>query len=386
MKFLIILSFAIFNVSFARANCGEKKTALYFANGMFNSRIGAIQSLHELSMRMQKQHPSNRFDAFEVAYNTNEPVLLQLHQVFRQKITDTSISFWRNIGKLFELEKGENLKSIIRLLNAEQVLTDQDLLRQISDYKKYLKNNFKIITVAHSQGNLYTNFAFDSIGSDETQVISIATPASNVYGEGPYFTFFSDGVIAHILNALPANRKKQQAKYFDHEFIGHYLGDRPTENEILSAIDASYKSELENSSRSLNPQDSYFNSDMNEVLTWFHAYFKEKRKLSNAECLVVEGLFYLYARHAVSCKERNFKEFREIIDDCDNYFTGKDLKETFCPHYQRLDFVKPNYPLLETLDHYVLNPHCKMDLEEFKKLGRNQVNEAKLIYKNFIKN
>ncbi len=363
MKFLIILSFAIFNVNFARANCGEKKTALYFANGMFNSRIGAIQSLHELSMRMQKQHPSNRFDAFEVAYNTNEPGLLQLHQVFRQKITDTSISFWRNIGKLFELEKGENLKNIISLLNAEQTLTDKDLRIQISDYKKYLKNNFKIITVAHSQGNLYTNFAFDSIGSDETQMISVATPASNVYGEGPYFTFFSDGVIAHIPNALPANRKKEQAKYFDHEFIGHYLVDRPTENEILSAIDASYNSELENSSRSLNPQDGYFNSDMSQVLKWFDTYFKEKRKLSNAECLIVEGLFSLYERHALSCKERNF-----------------------CPHYQRLDFVKLNYPLLETLDHYALNPHCKMDLEEFKKLGRAQVNEAKLIYKNFIKN
>lgn len=385
MKTVLIIYLTLCQLSFAHANCGEKKTVLFFANGMFNSWADANKSLDELSIKMKRKYPQNKFDAFKVAYNTNEPVLLQLHQVFRQKITDTNISFWRNIEKLLELEKDEALKNVTRLLRAEQVLTDQDLRRQISDYKKYLKNDFKIITVAHSQGNLYTNFSFDSIGSDETQMISVATPASDVYGEGPYFTFFSDGVIARIPNALPANRKKQQSKYFDHEFIGHYLGDYPTENEILSAIDASYNSKVEGSSRSLSPQDGYFNSDMAEVLKWFQVYLKEKRKLSKSECLIVEGLFSVYALHGLSCEGRNFNTFHEIIDDCENYFNGKHPKETLCPHYQRMDFIKPYYPSSESLDHYALNPHCDMDLEEFKKSGRDQVNGAKSIYKTFIK-
>lgn len=387
MKILNIVLVIFFRCGLAQASCGDTKTVLYFANGMFNSKESATQSLRELLKRVRKDYPSNRFDAFEVAYNTNEPALLQLHQVFRQKITDTSISFWRNIGKIFELEKGENLNKILRILKAEQTLTDKDLRIQISSYKEYLKSNFKIITVAHSQGNLYTNFAFDSIGSDKTQMISVATPASDVYGEGPYFTFFSDGVIVQIPNALPPNRKKQQAKYFDHEFIGDYLGDRPTEKEIFSAIDASYNSEMQNSAKSLNPSEAYFNSDMNKILEWFDVYSKEKRNLSDAECLIVESLFALYARHSLSCEDRNFKTFREIIDDCEIDFNSSKPRNTFCPYYYGMDFANPYktfYPT-ESLEHYELNPHCDMTFEKFKKVGKAQLSGAKSIYKGFIK-
>lgn len=387
MKILNIVLVIFFRCGLAQASCGDTKTVLYFANGMFNSKESATQSLRELLKRVRKQDPSNKVDAFEIAYNTDEPALIQLHQVFRQKITDTSISFWRNIGKLLELEKGKNLKNIIRLLNAEQFLTDKDLREQISSYNKYLKNKFRIITVAHSQGNLYTNFAFDTIGSDETQMISVATPASDVYGEGPYFTFFSDGVIAHIPKALSANRKKQQAKYFDHEFIEHYLGDSSTSKEILSAINVNYNSEIQNSSRSLSPQEGYFNSDMNSVLKWFDSYFKEKRKLSDAECLIVEGLFSVYARHSLSCEERNFKTFRETIDDCEIDLNSSKPRNTFCPYYYGMDFANPYktfYPT-ESLEHYELNPHCDMTFEKFKKVGKAQLSGAKPIYKGFIK-
>ena len=388
MKNSLIAFLIFFSFNYAQAIYGEKKAVLYFANGMFNSAADADKSLDELSIRMRETYPKDKFDSFEVAYNTNESALLQLHQVFRQKITDTSISFWRNIGKLFELEKGENLKKILRLLNAEQTLTDKDLQKQILDYNKYLKNNFKIITVAHSQGNLYTNFAFDSIGSDKTQMISVATPASNVYGEGPYFTFFSDRVITHIPHALPPNRKKQKAGYFDHAFIPDYMGNRSTENEILSAIDANYNSEIENSAKSLNPSEAYFNSDMSKILKWFDVYSKEKRNLSDAECLIVESLFALYARHSLSCEERNFITFQNAVDDCDNYINRDYAVDTYCPYYAGMDVfepVKAFYPI-EAVYHYQLNPQCDMSFERFKKVGKDQVREAKSIYKALIEN
>lgn len=360
---------------FANATCGSAKKAVFFANGMFNDRAGASKSLIYLWSAYASKYPKSKVMLHELAFNTDEPMLQQLFQVYRQKVKDSNLSFWKSFAFIFSKMDNKEYKDLMGRLLSEERLKDHDLREQIRRYKTLLGDGFEIATIAHSQGNFYTLFSFENLGSDKTQMISVATPASAVYGGGPYFTFYSDGVIKYIPTALPPNTTRLEAGVFDHEFVKHYMQDPVTGDKILSAVNHSIMNYEKSDVRSLNPADAYFNSDMTPILEWFNKYLSSGRKLLAGECLAAEALFSVFALHGRSCEERNFSTFKESIQACGTDLDSNGRGETSCPFYSGMDFGNPYkgfYPS-EYREHYQINPHCEITYEIFRRNYKSEV-------------
>lgn len=366
MKFAIVGSLLLLSF-FSHAECRSPK-ALYFSNGMLNDYVNANISKRILAMELEKKYPSDKFITVELAFNTNESALIQLHQVFRQKITDINVSFWRSFADLLQMDK-KDIDKILSEYMDEEKLRDADLSLQVKNYQSSLKNGLSIITVAHSQGNFYTNFAFDSLNADDmTLMISVATPASRVFGDGPYFTFKSDGVVGHIPTALLPNLTREPAGLFDHEFIKHYLGDKSTQDKILLAVHDAYAGTLGNTGPSLDPTAGYFDNDVRPILNYYRKITAQKT-LEPGQCLLAWELFDVYARHGLTCTQRNFAAFKEGISDClkDLGDKSKERRETSCPFYSGMDFGNPYQAYFppESDDFFTRFPSCKMSFNKF---------------------
>lgn len=136
----------------ANSQCGNDKAALYYANGMFNSKSSADDNLKELKKSYLQKYPEAKFDKYDVAYNTDENALLQLLQVFLQKTQD--FGFWRWIAFL-KASEGNTLEDFVFNQNlqefySEERARDKDLKYQIDQYKRDLNDGFRVVTVAHS--------------------------------------------------------------------------------------------------------------------------------------------------------------------------------------------------------------------------------------------
>lgn len=110
------------------------------------------------------------------------------------------------------------------------------------------------------------------------KIVSVATPASFVQDDGPYFTLKSDGVIRFIPGALPANIENRIPRpgILDHQFVGHYLNGNPTGSSIVQAIQAVFQNLLSDSKKNRE-----FNS---ECWDWFKSLNLDKS--DQKECVV----------------------------------------------------------------------------------------------------
>jgi hypothetical protein len=350
---------------------------------MFNDRIGAYESLVYLWGSYSKKYPKDKFGKVQIAYNTNESVLRQLYQVYRQKVTASSLNFWRSIGTLFDkIDTDEIGKATIVLINSE-LNSDRDLAEQTRSYKNSIKDGFRIITVAHSQGNLYTNFSFREIDSNLTSMVSVATPDSYVYGDGPYFTFKSDGIIKYILEALPPNIVRTNAGYFDHEFVNHYLKDEPTKEKILLSIHEAIQNPTYSGWKSLNPIEGYFNSDMTPSLKWLKSAMEGKNKLSSGECIVAESIFKVFALWGRECDGRNYSTLEEAVHDCTIPDNPEGGGSTACPYYGglALDATRMHAYPAESNSFYKTHSECDWSFQHFKKVKEQGSLEAMGILK-----
>jgi hypothetical protein len=128
----------------------------------------------------------------------------------------------------------------------------EDLKNFRSVYQQYLEQNYKIVIVAHSQGNYFANELYDRIAKDPTtpkkvnqvcglDVIAVATPAQRVVGSGFYFIAKNDRLIG-VLPVSLAHREENSETYqrledsLHHEFLKTYLEGDTTGPKILTAI------------------------------------------------------------------------------------------------------------------------------------------------------
>lgn len=380
--FFVILFFISTKNSLAACG-GSVKTALIFANGMFNERSDANISLKELRAEYKKKYPEYDFYTNDVAYNTNEFWLKQLLQVHRQKGYEAESVFWRNLGNLLSLEESRPYRDFIASLKTPSDISDQDLTDQIKKYTALLAKKINIVTVAHSQGNLYTLFAFEKVNSPLTQMVSVATPASQTFHNGPYFTFVSDGVIKYIPTALTPNLVRNPAGFFDHEFVAHYLHDADANKTILEAV--------HNAVGNNHPDDQLqewqehrFNSDMFKVLSWAEKSY-ERKDLNNSECLIMRSLLYMYGRQGSTCEEKNFASLQNSLNDCILDRQDPSRQATLCPYWAGMDgadFFSIYWPVYISTKHYENSPRCKVSIEQFeKKFTLNDIEKAKALAK-----
>lgn len=371
-----VILFLIFCFSaYGNAQCGNDKTVLFFANGMFNDKEAANIIFAALKKSYSKKYSAEHFNRFDIAYNTDEMALLQLYQVYSQKVEEVGLGFWSWLSKLKMVENNSvaNIEFNTKLEEyySEQKAKDRDLSRQINQYNDYLKNGFRIVTVAHSQGNFYTNFSFAQIKSKDTSMISVATPAATVYRDGPYYTFKSDGVITHIYGALYPNREKVNPGYFDHAFVGDYLVDVDTANDIMNSVYQAWQKKP-NDEQSIKIEDSYYHTNMNPVLEWYHNAVENDIKAEPSDCMLAYALLGLHGRHGLKCTERNLKAFRDSIKDCilDMNDTENKRDRTYCSVYPGFDVGGGLMWTSQGADMWTFfknNPFCQIDsFEEYQ--------------------
>lgn len=227
---------------------------VFFANGMNNDKGTAWDSaghlrevLHNRSGELDKIRWDNRV---QLVYNYDDIMPLELLQVFLQKRAESFDVIW---DAIYYLTRAPDwARDIVESFRARaSVLVDKaNLDEQISLYEGYLNRNYSLITVAHSQGNLFTNRAFKSLSQrfedNQMQMISVATPANFVFAGGPHLTLNSDGIINSlrlvssviILPPLPSNATNTFPRpgRFDHQFVRHYLKGIPSGGKILDHV------------------------------------------------------------------------------------------------------------------------------------------------------
>jgi hypothetical protein len=124
----------------------------------------------------------------------------------------------------------------------------KDLGKQVFSYKESIKSGHGVIVIAHSQGNYYTNEAYELLPDWMRQyfhMMGVATPANHVAGfapgdtTAPYVKFHND-FINVIVTSLPANRDDTRHHGFPsidaHDFYESYLKEPTTRSDIQQFI------------------------------------------------------------------------------------------------------------------------------------------------------
>jgi len=155
LSFLVLQSEIMLGQYPSSKDCpgNESSAVLFFANGMFNDKGGAEESLAALISKTE-----GRFSSHDIAYNFNETPLLQILQVFWQKRRSDQRFRWSYYSKM---DGPPEVNALIhekqKEMTKEFYVRDADLRKHAALYKKHLKAKKPIVIVSHSQGNFYAN-------------------------------------------------------------------------------------------------------------------------------------------------------------------------------------------------------------------------------------
>lgn len=277
--FIIVILYAITSYAQVSDDCKgvdkPEKVRIYYANGMRNNDDNIIENYDAL-VSLVGISPSLR--DFGFAINKTDGFILDFLQTFRQKSIEfpereyTSDKFWtwvRNLTIAPEWFKSEYRWYLFRFTNAF-VQNDPDLQVQVSDYRKDLKQGKKVVIVAHSQGNLYANFAYRyfqnhpeyskykrsigivGVGTVSNQVAD-QTPFNGQYG---YYTLNAyDGVVNLLRNRYPVlppsptRGKFTEGDALNHSFKFSYIAEDGfrsiIRNHILRKINSLVQPEID---------------------------------------------------------------------------------------------------------------------------------------------
>jgi len=122
-------------------------------------------------------------------------MLAQIADAGVQEGIDWAANFWNYWN--FVIQPPTWLENIQRTyITAATSAFQPDLLTQEAFYNSELALGYQVITVAHSQGNLYANQAWDVVtavnGKSLFHLVSVATPAHSVASGDHYFTLTGD--------------------------------------------------------------------------------------------------------------------------------------------------------------------------------------------------
>jgi hypothetical protein len=137
------------------------------------------------------------------------------------------------------------------VLEKANLVFDPTVQNHVVGYRAAIRNGSPVLVVAHSQGNFYTNHAYDILYSGKdaltTQsfaIVSVATPSDHVGGNGPWITLTNDAVINVIRLKYPStlfgNAENTDKSHEDvplhHGFRDSYLNGDDASNKIKEAI------------------------------------------------------------------------------------------------------------------------------------------------------
>ena len=185
-KFILIL---LLTIGFLSAT----QTDVYFSNGILTKPDVADRNAYLLCKRI------NRIDIPKVyvAYNHT----FDIH--FVKGGPDLIESLYQKLSLTKKVDKVFSWLSDNELVTAHQY----DLTLQINSYINSISREHKVLVVAHSQGNLFTNEAYESLKAgglgDEFDAVSVASPMfSSIKDDTKTFSWDNDLVADLALNPL----------------------------------------------------------------------------------------------------------------------------------------------------------------------------------------
>ena len=227
------------------ANIDECKTDLYYANGIMmpDSEEKALMKWRKKAydLLFSKPETYKKISDIKISYNISESFLADISESFEQ--IENNEWGWETFTAYYETFLA------IKHLHLDWDLHDLDLSNQVEAYKKSIKHGHGVTVLAHSQGNYYTNEAYELL--DEWmkvyfKMFGIATPANHVAGyiagdtTAPYVKFHND-FIGIVPGGLPSNRHDSHHHGFPsvaaHDFYKSYLSDEGSMNEIMKFVE-----------------------------------------------------------------------------------------------------------------------------------------------------
>lgn len=299
ITFLLLFG-AMLTPSQAQAQVCQARTTIVYSNGMFNDEEQANSSKQELMKKLMissQVFADQTMFEFKLAYvsdgsqfhiGTGNPnvqripvvrlmnallqyantVVGQPAEVMIQKILQDDWSmFWRWLGGIQSVSQSvqDFMNQMAVSANANSYLFDPDLQKQVALYRGLLKNDNRVVIVAHSQGNFYANAAYSALILNNPAwisgvgIVQVATPAASNQGSKlgnnePQITVPEDLVMKAVHNmslglVMPtkpasgwsANLSElgtaaYQAATYGHSFVNWYLAGSFTRQLIVDGI------------------------------------------------------------------------------------------------------------------------------------------------------
>jgi hypothetical protein len=235
-----ILLFILLSISLYANNqkIDECKTDLYYANGVGidETRFDAREIWKSVSRELLATNPKERakIGKIDISYNASQGFLDDIFESFEQQMSNEW--GWTDFSNYFRVYL--ELKGIQDSIDKHRPNLDA----QIAAYKESIKLGHGVVVVAHSQGNYYTNEAYQGLDNwmkDYFNMMGVATPADHVAGGGPHVTFHND-IINMIPTALPSNlddtRHHGFPSYDAHDFYESYMKEETSKKMIMDFI------------------------------------------------------------------------------------------------------------------------------------------------------
>ena len=245
-------------------NAAAPRTAIFFVNGVTTTLDEARLNAGKLELEFLNHLPTMspavqaNCHVFSLNYNPTAGEVNDFLEATQQQLGITPTSFW------LELE-GLSLFTPPLIRDALQgPMTDLSRIdtatieRHAATYREQIASPScrRVLVVPHSQGNLYTNAAYDLVFGQPPsppvgalRIVGIATPAQTIQGNGLYRTSTTDVLINAIRLIRPATLLSNtnwgvsplllsRSYSGGHSFIG-YLSADPSRAQILSDIESS---------------------------------------------------------------------------------------------------------------------------------------------------
>ena len=195
--------------------CDEKETVVFFGNGVTTLEDDAYDSQNIIKDQLKKYLSPEEFDllGFDVAYNDTHTLPLDLLESSAQILSGNIRGVWHFFWRLAPVPNwfAEKFILLSSVLDYSTLVTTDSLKNHVTKYKTSIAEGKKVILVAHSQGNLFGNQAYNLLSTSEKQsfgMVSVANVDNNVLGNstaGAIYTTLTDDKVISALIAIQLN-------------------------------------------------------------------------------------------------------------------------------------------------------------------------------------
>ncbi len=235
------------------ASIDEYKSDLYYANGIMinvsEKKATKIWQVKVKELLSKKQESYEKLKIIKVSYNRSQGFFDDLFESLEQKISNEF--GWEQLSAY--------VTSFLTTHNMQEDWRahSNDLTKQVASYKQSIKDGHGVIVIAHSQGNYYTNEAYEKLDDwmkDYFHMFGVATPANHVAGfmagdtTAPYVKFHND-FINTVVGGLASNRTDTRHHVFPsvdaHDFYESYMMMETTRQNILDFVISKIQKQVE---------------------------------------------------------------------------------------------------------------------------------------------